>query len=115
MFSKGLILDKENDFVFISRFGTPIASNTINSAFSKIYQYAKKEKLAIKRITPHGLRHTHATVLINQGTPDKIVADRLGNTPAMINSVYAHPLQEFENQAVIDFSNTLAGAKIGAK
>lgn len=112
--SKGLPFDKENDFVFISRYGTPLAGNTINTAFSKIYKYVDKEKLTLKRITPHGLRHTHATILINQGTPVKVVADRLGNTPGMINSVYAHSLKIVEDQAVVDFSNTLAGAKIGA-
>lgn len=38
----------------------------------------EKDNIKIKKITPHGLRHTHATILINLGIPPKTVADRLG-------------------------------------
>ena len=66
--------------------------------------------------TIHGLRHTHATILMNNGIPVKAIAEHLGNTPEMIHTVYGHILQEMEAQAVNVFSQSLkeSGAKSGA-
>ncbi|WP_233192839.1 site-specific integrase [Sporosarcina sp. P29] len=50
------------DNVFISyQDGTPIADNTLNYRFGRI-----NKQVDLKKITPHGLRHTHATILISQ-------------------------------------------------
>lgn len=116
-FSYGIKLDKEKDYVFIShQGGTPVGSNTLLYTFNRIYKQLEKAGNNIKRITPHGLRHTHATVLINAGIPPKTVADRLGNTPEMIYNIYSHSFKELEDQAVSAFSESLSsGAKIGAK
>lgn len=66
--------------------------------------------------TIHGLRHTHATILMNNGIPVKAIAERLGNTPEMIHTTYGHVLKEMEAQAVSVFSESLnaIGAKSGA-
>ncbi|RID88410.1 hypothetical protein D1953_04310 [Peribacillus asahii] len=36
-------------------------------------------KLNIKKISLHGLRHAHATILMKAGVNAKVVADRLGH------------------------------------
>lgn len=36
----------------------------------------------VAKSTLHGLRHTHATILLNSGQNVKVIAERLGNTPA---------------------------------
>lgn len=114
-FSFGAKLDKENDYVFISyQTGKPIAENTAMYSFRRVYKQLKKDNVKINEITPHGLRHTHATILINKGIPPKTIADRLGNTPEMIYKVYSHSFKEFEDKAVQAFGDTLAGAKLGA-
>lgn len=41
-------------------------------------------------ITPHGLRHTCATMLTARGKPIKTVAELLGDDPATIEKTYAH-------------------------
>ncbi|GIN96113.1 hypothetical protein J6TS1_19830 [Siminovitchia terrae] len=83
--------------------------------FKSIYAQLKKEEIRIRKITPHGLRHTHATILISNGVPPVTIADRLGNTPEMINNVYSHSFKELEDKAVTAFNESLAaGAKIGA-
>lgn len=52
---------KKDDFIFISyQTGKPLSENTINSAIDRVIN-----KAGIRRITPHGLRHTHATILLN--------------------------------------------------
>lgn len=115
-FSYGVKLDKKKDYVFTShQGGTPMGANTFYYLFERLYKQMDVDKTNIKRITPHGLRHTHATILINMGIPPKTIADRLGNTVEMIYNVYSHSFKEFEDKAVVAFSESLSsGAKIGA-
>ena len=115
-FAFGMKLDKKNDFVFISfQDGTPIGDNMAFYSFGRIYKKLQNEGVAINRVTAHGLRHTHATILINQGIPVQSIANRLGNTPDMILSIYAHSFREFELKAVSAFSDSLiSGANSGA-
>ena len=92
--------DDGDDYIFIShQSGTPIGDNTLSACFDRI-----EKKTKTKRITPHGLRHTHATILIGQKTPLKTIADRLGNTPAMILDVYGHSFKELEIASVEAFN-----------
>lgn len=94
---------KENDFIFISyQTGTPVSDNVILYSFTRI-----QKKTGMKRITPHGLRHTHATILIQERTPLKTIADRLGNTPEMIMSIYGHSFEQLEKESVHAFGNAL--------
>jgi len=44
------------------------------------------------------MRHSHATVLINNGIPPKTVADRLGNSVEMVYKVYAHSFKEWKKK-----------------
>ncbi|MCY7669590.1 tyrosine-type recombinase/integrase, partial [Bacillus safensis] len=60
-----------------------------------------------KRITVHGLRHTHATILIGKKIPTRAIADRLGNTPEMIHRVYSHSFEELELETVHAFEDAM--------
>lgn len=81
---------KPDDFVYINhRTGNPIGDSILNHHVDQI-----SKKTGLKRITSHGLRHTHATILIGQRIPDKVTADRFGNTPQMIFDVYGHSFKE---------------------
>lgn len=96
-------LFKEDQFIFISyQTGSPITDGTVKYLFDRIIKQAK-----IKRITPHGLRHTHATILINEGVPVTTIAERLGNTPQMIYDTYAHPFKKMEEKSIQAFNNAL--------
>lgn len=45
-------------------------------------------------LTPHGLRHTYATLLVEAGVPDRVIADQLGHRDTRFTaSVYVHPPQ----------------------
>lgn len=94
---------KNEDFIFIShQSGKPIGDNTLNASFHRVIK-----KTEIKSITPHGLRHTHATILISQRIPIKTIADRLGNTPEMVLQVYSHSFKELEEESVVAFGQAL--------
>ena len=44
----------------------------------------------VSYLTPHGLRHTHATWLLEAGVPLHVVAERLGHKDAMVTAtIYA--------------------------
>ena len=62
---------------------------------------------SLPKITVHGLRHTHCTVLLNRGVNVKVIAERLGNTPDMVYKVYGHVLKEMETESVSLFSQSL--------
>lgn len=60
-------------------------------------------KLPIKDIPIHGLRHSHATLLINNirnGANIKAIADRLGDTVEQLLKTYAHLFQETEDELI---------------
>ncbi|ALC85737.1 recombinase XerC [Bacillus sp. FJAT-22090] len=101
----------ENSMVFISeRTGEEISANTPQYAIKMLLN-----KYNLKKITIHGLRHTHCTILLSQGVNVKVIADRLGNTPQMIMNVYSHVLTELETKSVTLFSQSLEiGAIFGA-
>ncbi|MBO1513222.1 site-specific integrase [Metabacillus bambusae] len=93
----------EDDYVFLSyQTGKPVTDNTTKYSFDRIVK-----KTGIKRITPHGLRHSHATILIGQRIPVKVIADRLGNTPQMILDIYGHSFKDLEEESVNAFEKAL--------
>lgn len=59
----------------------------------------------IKHITIHQFRHTHATILCNEGVMIEEIARRLGHsTPAITWKIYAHLYPSEENRAVSIFN-----------
>lgn len=112
----------ENSFVFISyQTAEPISDSAILYMFRRVQVaaglvYTNEKGEEIPKSTLHGLRHTHATILLNSGQNVKVIAERLGNTPAMIYEIYGHVLKELEQESVDVFSNMLktSGAKSGA-
>ncbi|WP_236628095.1 tyrosine-type recombinase/integrase [Sporolactobacillus terrae] len=58
-------------------------------------------KTSLHHITPHGLRHTHAIMLLESGADIKSVSDRLGHANVtMTANVYVHFTQNLENEMV---------------
>lgn len=58
------------------------------------------ELSGVPRITPHGFRHSHASLLIRAGIDDQLIADRLGHTPAELRKTYAHIYKESRTELV---------------
>lgn len=47
------------------------------------------EKAGIdKRVTPHGLRHTHAVELVHEGVPLNVISKQLGHSSSAVTSRY---------------------------
>ncbi|KNE22442.1 site-specific integrase [Virgibacillus pantothenticus] len=92
----------EDDIIFINRDGRPCHDYILNRAFRNLFK-----KIGIKEITPHGLRHTHATILIGNRVPVIEIAERLGNSPQMIYNVYGHSFDKLENESVKGFTSSV--------
>ncbi|TYR82116.1 site-specific integrase [Priestia megaterium] len=93
----------DDDYIFISyQSGTSMGENTLKYVFDRIIK-----KTGLKTVTPHGLRHTHATILIGQRIPVKVIAERLGNTPQMILDIYGHSFKALEEESVLAFEQAL--------
>ena len=55
----------------------------------------------LKQITPHGLRHTHASLLFSAGVEPKNISDRLGHSTVQITlDLYTHITEEQRTDTV---------------
>lgn len=82
-------IDNPHRLVFLTNRNHPIQEPAFNDALRTICQH-----LGIKRITPHGLRHTHVSYLLFKGVKLEYVSQRIGHkNTSMTRDVYAHLLQ----------------------
>ncbi|WP_375199502.1 tyrosine-type recombinase/integrase [Lysinibacillus sp. RS11] len=97
-------ITKDDTYVFLSEAAEPYSPDTIFSIFRRIIKRTK-----LPKVTIHGLRHTHCTILLSRRVNVEVIAERLGNTPKMIYDVYGHVLKEMELESVAVFSQSLQG------
>lgn len=66
------------------------------------------EKHGLYKITVHGLRHTHATILLRMGKSIKYIQDRLGHLDSSITlNTYSHTLLDEKEETPDEFSSFL--------
>ena len=104
-FSKGkenLWRKGKHNFILADEFGKPLNPTAMRNWWIR---FLKRHKL--KYITIHALRHTSATLLINEGIHAKIISQRLGhaNITTTMN-IYGHALDEADKIATekLDFT-----------
>ena len=82
------------DLVCSNRDGSPINPPNLSSYFGNI---SKRLKLGV---TFHGLRHTHASLLLKAGVSPKVVSERLGHSSIAITmDVYSHVMPGMQREA----------------
>jgi integrase len=62
----------------------------------------------IVHIRFHDMRHTHATLLLEDGATERYVAERLGDTVEMIHETYGHVTPKMRAAAVERLAARLA-------
>lgn len=78
----------DEGLVFTSKRCKPYAPNSLSLSFDRVV-----ELTGMRRITFHGMRHTHATMLIEDGVNIKAVAERMGHSGITVTlGTYAHVL-----------------------
>ena len=78
------------DALFLNRLSLPIRPQSIRS---KLRTYADNVGLA-RRVTPHMLRHTAATLLIETGVDIRFVQRLLGHSSIATTEIYTHVSDE---------------------
>jgi integrase len=90
---------QDYDLVFTSGIGTPLNQGGVYHRF-----IALARKANVPRIPFHGLRHSHATVLMKQGVNPKVVSERLGHADISITlQTYSHVLPQMQQEAAAIF------------
>lgn len=85
--------------------GEPVYNSTVNGILSRHCKAA-----GIPEITVHGLRHTHASLLLFAGVSIASVARRLGHSNmTTTQKTYLHIIQELESQDVDIVMRSMSG------
>jgi integrase len=96
------------DLVFASEVGTVTQYRNLRRVLELFIARAGVTGLGV-----HGLRHTHASVLIRRGVNAKVVSDRLGHTSvAFTLKTYAHLFDEQKREAAIGIEAFLGSSYI---
>jgi len=83
------------DFIFTTPKGQPLSASTVEYVLSRECRH-----LGLPPMTPHGLRHLHASLLLAAGLPVPLVSKRLGHAnPGVTMAIYAHALGKDDRAA----------------
>lgn len=89
-------IGKDEPLFFGPRNGQRLTGSSVTHALAERLVAA-----GLPRLTPHGLRHGAATLMVAGGVHMRIVAEQLGHkNPAITAKVYAHVVPEVQREAV---------------
>jgi len=108
---KNLENEKENDywqdegFIFPSSIGTAVDPSNLIKQFRKLL-----EKAGLPRIRFHDLRHTAASLMLNNGIDVLVASQRLGHAkPSITLDVYGHLMPSMQNEAANILNGLISG------
>ena len=83
--------------------GSPFDPDVVSRRFERRAEQCP----GVIRIRFHDMRHTHATLLLEDGATERYVAERLGDTVEMIHETYGHVTPKMRAAAVERLANRL--------
>lgn len=85
---------QDHGLIICTRDGRPMIPRNLRKEF-----YHLTEKLGLPKIRFHDLRHTHATMLIQQNVNVKLISERLGHTDIQTTlNTYSHVLPNMQRE-----------------
>lgn len=97
--------DNKTFFLFHTKQGNHMTLSNVHRAFKLL---VKQAGLDPKTTRFHDLRHTHATLLINQGIDYKAVSERLGHSNVSVTlNRYTHRVSETDRKAANIMNNLM--------
>ena len=95
-FKNGKHFEGDKNFIFTNQRGEWVHIHNFIRYFKRFIADHK-----LKPITPHGLRHTHASLLFSAGVEPKNISDRLGHSTVQITlDLYTHITEEQRSDTV---------------
>ena len=95
-FKNGKHFEGDKNFIFTNQRGGWVHIHNFIRYFKRFIADHK-----LKPITPHGLRHTHASLLFSAGVEPKNISDRLGHSTVQITlDLYTHITEEQRTDTV---------------
>jgi integrase len=86
---------QDNDLIFPSKIGTPLDASNLRLDFNRVI-----EKAGIPKVRFHDLRHTAASLMLNNGIPVIVVSKILGHSkPSITLDTYGHLYNEMQGGA----------------
>ena len=109
-----LLGNKKADHLFLNYAGGKITSRSVQRIFEMFRKFLKIER----KLTPHKIRHSFATHLLNQGVDLRIIQELLGHKTIATTEIYTHvsssmlakicdekhPLNQLDNLVLDNFS-----------
>ena len=86
LYRNTLLRNKVSDLVFLNSRGNKLS----RQGFFKILKEIAKEKGINKKVTPHTLRHSFATHLLNNGADLRSIQTMLGHENIETTQIYTH-------------------------
>ena len=104
-------LAKADAFVFADDEGNLRSPDAMTSRWARRLDRATAKFDTLTRVTLKGLRHTHATLLLELGEHPKVVQERLGHsTITTTMNIYSHVTPTMQRSAVDRFAAHLGNA-----
>jgi len=98
---------QDHDLVFCNQDGTPINIDYFSREFGRLVR-----RKGLRHVRFHDLRHTHATLLLQQGEHPKVVSERLGHSTITITmDLYSHVMPNMQKKAAQKLDDFLFGDK----
>jgi len=98
-------IESDDGYVFAKPDGSPIHPDLISRTFQRFMT-----QIDLPRIRLHDLRHTHATILLQENIHPKVVSERLGHSSiAFTMTVYQHVMPGMQAEAAATFGAAVFG------
>ncbi len=76
--------------LFLNRYGKRLSDRSVRRMLDKYVQFLS----TVKKVSPHTLRHTFATHLLNSGADLRVVQELLGHVNISTTQIYTHVTKE---------------------